>query len=611
MMKLSGFMLLFKTLTKLGVRNLIRVGFHKAKLHFNLIPIKNNPPPVGTFFDSSNIVNIDDGPVTLFLFGVHPICLDAPPDWHRSYLLPHTSAPNEILWCDALNALDGSDPKHVWELSRFGWAPKWALAALESGDLHSVSRLNAWLDDWNINNPPYFGINWACGQECAIRVMHLVITAMILGEIKKPSEVFKWYLQISGERIYPTIGYAIGQDNNHGSAEACALYIIGLLGTHLGLRDSRKYYNKGRKLLEDRVRKLILADGSSCQYSVNYHRANLETFCIAELVRRCFKDTTFSRTYTEKMVLGAKWVFHLTDPHTGNVPNFGANDGSHLNNIFNEDYRDFRSTVSLTARLFDNAYAYSSDIYLDKRSSLFKLDDGDNNIWPIPTSRSFSSGGYHVLLAEAARLVMVYPNFKFRPSQADALNIDFNVGNIKLFCDAGSFSYIGQESEQFASCRSHNTIEFDATEPMPRLSRFLFGEWLVCSEVLDVVDDSNQRASASYKTYFGAMHRRTIDLSAYRLEVTDHVDGFSNKATLRWRLPDLKWSLCMKSSNVFIVSDDCPHIEIQVSSTAEFSDYKLLDGWESLYYSDRTKVVIAEFEFTNPCTIITQVKWTQ
>ncbi|WP_233008891.1 heparinase II/III family protein [Rheinheimera faecalis] len=612
MTRLSGFMLLLKTLYKLGVQNLIRVGLYKAKLHLNLIPQKNSPSPEGAFFDSSNVADIGDVPVNLFLFGVNPICLDGPPDWHTSYLPPFSSAPEGIIWRDALNALDGLDPKFVWELSRFGWAPQWALAALDTGDLRSVNRLNTWLDDWIRNNPPYFGVNWACGQESAIRVMHLVITAMILDEIKKPSEVFQWYLQISGERIYPTIGYAIGQDNNHGSAEACALYIIGLLGIHLGWRNSRKYYNKGRKLLEDRVRKLILADGSSCQYSINYHRANLETFCIAELVRRNFDDTVFSRSYTEKMVFGAKWIFHLADPHTGSVPNVGANDGSHLNNVFNEDYRDFRSTVSLTARLFDRACAYSADIYCDKRASLFKLADHADTIWPMPGSRTFTAGGYHVLLAEGASLVFDYPNFNFRPSQADALNIDFNVGNIKLFSDAGSFSYIGADSELFASCRSHNTIEFDETEPMPKLSRFLFGQWLVCSEVLDVVvDESSQRAYAFYKTYFGAMHRRTVQLSTYRLEITDQIEGFSNKATLRWRLPDFKWSLSMKSGHVFIVSDDCPHIEIQVSSTVEFSGYKLLDGWESLYYSDRTKVVVAEFEVANPCTIITQVKWTQ
>jgi len=612
MTRLSGFMLLLKTLYKLGARNLLRVGFYKAKLQLNLIPVKNRSSPVGSFFDSSNVSDIGHLPVNLLLFGVHPVCLNAPPDWHTSYLPPFSSAPNGIIWRDALNALDGLDPKFVWELSRFGWAPQWALMALETRDPHAVNRLNTWLGDWSTNNPPYFGVNWACGQESAIRVMHLVIAAMILGEIKKPLEVFQWYLQISGERIYPTIGYAIGQDNNHGSAEACAIYIIGLLGIHLGWRDSRKYYDKGRKLLEDRVRKLILADGSSCQYSINYHRANLETFCIAELVRRCFDDKAFSLSYTEKMVLGAKWVFHLTDPHTGYVPNMGANDGSHLNNVYNEDYRDFRSTVSLTANLFDNACAYSPDVYHDKRSSLFKLAEHTSTIWPMPGSRTFTAGGYHVLLTEMSRLVFSYPNFHFRPSQADVLNIDFSLGKVKLFSDAGSFSYIGVDSELFGSCRSHNTVEFDDTEPMPKLSRFLFGEWSVCNKVLDVViDDSAQRASASYKTYFGAMHRRAVQLSTYSLEVTDQIEGFSKKATLRWRLPDFKWSLCTKDGHVFIVSDDCPYIEIKVSSTVEFSSYKLVDGWESLYYSDRTKVVVAEFEVANPCTIITQVKWTQ
>ena len=99
---------------------------------------------------------------------------------------------------------------------------------------------------------------------------------------------------------------------------------------------------------------------------------------------------------------------------------------------------------------------------------------------PVPKSRTFDDGGYHVLRAGPALGVLRYPRFRFRPSQADALHFDLWLGDRNLLRDAGTFSYNDPEAREdfFAGTAAHNTVQFDDRDQMPRLGRFLFADWL-------------------------------------------------------------------------------------------------------------------------------------
>ena len=79
---------------------------------------------------------------------------------------------------------------------------------IASGDMNELDRLNNWLHDWIIKNPPYMGVNW-CGQEASIRVMHLAIAASILKQDQYPAESLKKLIEIHLRRINSTMGYAI------------------------------------------------------------------------------------------------------------------------------------------------------------------------------------------------------------------------------------------------------------------------------------------------------------------------------------------------------------------------------------------------------------------
>ena len=77
-------------------------------------------------------------------------------------------------------------------------------------------------------------------------------------------------------------------------------------------------------------------------------------------------------------------------------------------------------------------------------------------------------------------LVFRCPKYIFRPSNSDALHVDIWQNGVNWVRDAGSHSYAIELSDldEFSGTKGHSTIQFDNKNQMPRISRFLFSDWL-------------------------------------------------------------------------------------------------------------------------------------
>src|SRR5439155_27177209 len=113
-------------------------------------------------------------------------------------------------------------------------------------------------------------------------------------------------------RISLTTLYAVAQDNNHGTSEAAGLFVGGSWLARFGAGDPRsrgqRWAEKGRKLLNKRVRRLILPDGSFSQHSLTYHRMLLDTLSVAEAWRRYGGEMLFAGQVYNRAGGGARWV---------------------------------------------------------------------------------------------------------------------------------------------------------------------------------------------------------------------------------------------------------------------------------------------------------------
>jgi hypothetical protein len=448
--------------------------------------------------------------------------------------------------------------------------------------------------------------------------MHLMMAVKILGSAGAPTLGLQQLVRLHLMRIAPTIQYAIAQDNNHGTSEAVALFMGGSWLDSLGDPKGAKWATIGRKLLENRVARLTGDQGTFSQYSLNYHRVLLDTLCMAEVWRSHLSLPAFSELFQNRALAASKWLYSMIQASNGDGPNVGANDGARLLQLSNTTYRDYRPSVQLGMALFANQRAYLDGDSLDEPLRWLKI--------PIPKVLTLPSdnliaddGGFAILRRNDAMAMLRYPRFKFRPSQADTLHLDLWVSGKNLLRDAGTYSYNTDPEwmNYFGGTASHNTIQFDGRDQMPRLSRFLFGDWLKTSfyESLTVTEETTQ-FGAGYRDSKMVKHLRRISLGNHEITISDEVEGFKKKAVLRWRLMPGNWRLDHNNGTVILTIDSIEsstgglskHV-ITIDSSATIFRCELIEGWESRHYLEKTSLPVLEIEIKQPGTINTYYHW--
>lgn len=605
---MSGLRSKAQTILGLGLLNLFRVAGYRIGVRSGLHPVRRirASTPIGPFF-----LDVEPGgsraatpaePVLLFSRWSATAAGD-PPDWLADPLTGKGVDRAERPWwlIPDFNPAVG-DIKRIWELSRLDWAPRLARRARSEGAGKS-DRLERWVADWVARNPPYFGPNWKCGQEASIRVMNLAMTALLLGQADEPTPGMLDLIEVHLRRIAPTIQYAVAQDNNHGTSEAAALFIGGAWLADHGRSGGAGWERTGRRWLEERAKRLIGPAGGFSQYSLNYHRLMLDTLAMSEIWRQRLHRAPFSSQWHGRVQAATEWLRHMINPWNGDGPNVGANDGARLLQITETDYRDYRPTVQLAAALFLDRRAYDSGPWSDGLA-LLGVETPTKQL-PAAGSRVDDDTGFAVLARDDAKAVLRYPRFCFRPSQADALHLDLWVGTENLLRDGGSLTYAdAQAVEYFGGVSSHNTIQFDGRDQMPRLGRFLFADWLRTSDLEPLCETSDAVAfSAAYQDGAGATHLRRVRLETDGMVVTDDISGFSQSAVLRWRLAPGDWSLL---DGLRLGSGDRM---ISLSATAPIIRCELLEGRESRHYLEETPLPVLEVEVAAPCVLTTDVRW--
>jgi hypothetical protein len=609
---MTGIVSKVNTALALGIPNILRVVRYRLGVKTGFNPVRRLQAPVsrGPFFTAPALPTLalpanPQWQHSALWFGHWPVPLDAAaPDWHRNPLTGASVAePGRDWWHIPDFDPAVGDIKGVWEGSRMNWAL--ALAqAVRTGQPQQLGRLNTWLADWCANNPPYKGPNWKCGQEASIRVMQLAMAAQVLGQVRTASASLRELIHTHLQRIAPTIDYAIAQDNNHGSSEAAALFIGGSWLGALGDAGAVKWQASGLRWLENRAARLLCADGSFSQYSLTYHRMALDTYSMAEQWRRQLGLAPFSARLYQRAAAATDWLHAMVDPVTGDAPNVGANDGAHLFQLSDTGYRDFRPSVELAMALFRNARAYPGEGGWRVPLAWLGLPLPEA-IAAAPGSVQFDDGGFAVLRQGGAMAMLRYPRFRFRPSQADGLHVDLWLDGINLLRDAGSYSYNAAPEwlDYFPGTGGHNTVQFDGRDQMPRLSRFLYSDWLATSAMAPLRErDGAVGFEAAYRDSCGATHARALTLGAGALTVRDRIAGFARKAVLRWRLAPGPWQIDGNSvRNGGQV--------LAISATMPIVRFALVQGWESRYYSEKTSVPVLEVEVQLAGELTSTYRW--
>ena len=616
------------TMLRLGLGNLAAITLYRAKLTSGLFkyltPVR--PPIDGDLFSdgpglevqsatsdataSSPATELTRGYYRYFSHAQHET--GSPPDWFYDPFSGIRLGAHTRHWSHVHEFEEGiSDIKCIWEPSRFDWSVALARAYKASGDPGLFALMNLWAADWLECNPANRGPNWRCAQETGLRLLHVLLAQYLLNEARAATPALKRFVEEHCARIEPAMSYGSAQQNNHGTSEAAALYVGGAFLQHAAdnnggvHRNALRWYTTGLKRLEERVERLVAADGSFSQYSTNYHRVLLDTLCNVEFWRRRLKLPAFSTSFYDRARAAVEWLYQLLDQHSGHVPNVGANDGARLFSLCDTDYRDFRPTLQLAAALFLDERMVDDGPW-DEALQWLQVTPAGRTSRP-PQSTLFDGGGFVTLRPPGADTwaAIRYPRFRFRPSHADALHMDLWYRGRNILRDGGTYSYAAKEPwySYFPGTRSHNTVEFDGEDQMPRIGRFLFAKWLSPDAVSSVsASDNNVEWAGSYTDHRGCRHTRRVSAHGRTWQVEDNIGGFKKRAVLRWRLVPGDWQVQEYSLLAH-------GIRISIRTESPIVRFELVQGWESLYYMHRSPLPVLEVEFDpGEHTVVTEIR---
>ena len=543
------------------------------------------------------------------LFSRHKVQAGGVPDWFAGYFAGQKLGDEyagKNHW-SRISDFASYDIKGVWELSRFAWVYPLIWAWQRQKNDKAAEVFWKLVEDWASHNLPNIGVHWKCGQEIAIRMFALVIGYNAFQDAEATTEdraeLLAEIVFTSGLRIHANIAYALSQKNNHGMSEAAGLFTAGVM------LDETAWIKKGKKLLEQQARDLIYADGAFSQHSVNYHRVMLQVYLWAIQLGKG-NNILFPKDMLDRVRKAGQWLLALCDPKTGRCPNLGANDGALIFPVTGCDYLDYRPTIQAVGCVVDGEKWIDSGPwdglaeFLGAGQGLSLQRSAKRSVTSSNISLThFDEGGYVVFSSRDIRLLFRCPrSFWHRPGQCDLLHVDLFHNSINVLRDGGSYSYNCDSpwQEYFTSNAAHNTIQFDDHDQMPRLSRFLLGKW---PKSYVAVDEKNLQATAGFTDWKGCRHERIIQVRKTGLTIIDRISRFKKQAILRWRLaPEVDWNLngigCSSS-----------FMDIKISVNGAPCSVKITQGWESLYYHERTALSVLEVYVGKDCQkLVTEIE---
>ncbi|UFN50499.1 heparinase II/III-family protein [Roseomonas sp. OT10] len=504
-------LLLTETVCRLGPSPVFRLARHRASLRLGWAArsLADAAIPAGSFLAAHHPgrAPADPGPLGVVAAGL------AAPDCHGGF---DPAAP-----ALSLDLFAAGDVRPVWEANRWAELPLLAQAHRLEPEGGHLARAEAWLRRWCQANPPFRGPNWACGQEAALRLLHLALAWRLLGGAP-PSSGLRALVALHRRRIAATRAYAAAQDNNHAVSEPAGL----LAGALLLGEDPAPAAGEVAAAL----RRLVAPDGGFAQLSTGYHRLLLDVLSVVEWLRRETGAAPFPAPFADRAAAATRWLARLAAPGSGALPRLGHQDGSRLADLSLAGEASARGSLERAARLFLGASAGWPE---DPGCDWLGLPPGP----PLAREARWTAAGSTGWSLEDARALLRTGPLRFRPGHSDLLHLDLWDGPVNLIRDGGTLSYNPAPASRalaawMEDAAGHNAVLFDGAEPMARIGRFLRARWSPSGPL---------PAGGWRRDRAGNRHEREIGAEGRRWVVTDRLSGRFRQASLCWRLAPAAW----------------------------------------------------------------------
>lgn len=428
-------------------------------------------------------------------------------------------------------AVRGRDIKLAWEVHRLRHVQRLALAARVLGRPDArdaaIAMLSAWLD-----RPPFMGIAWASGIECAHRVAALVF---LRDHVEAPGleRAILDSLRAHGIWIerYPSL---YSSANNHRLAELAALTALAGI---CPASPERTRWTQSAAELEHLCSQLWTPDGGYRERSPSYQARSQEWLLF---VRHTTAGEPWAPKLDDTLTRSAQFLKTLMTS-TNHMPRIGDDDGSVVfdDGLTRQGYE--ASVLEATAWVLENP-ALLPRVPADPTRALAYGGTPIDGPRSPASSHLFRAHGITALrTSEEPVLELLFDHGELglpplhAHGHADKLAVWMSVAGHPMLIDSGTYRYAPDTAwrRHMRTTSAHNGLRIDGYEPAQPAGPFLwhrsYSAWLESGSIREGWATGVSDGFAP----IGVSHRRSVTLQEQRLEIMDELDGHGTH-TVEW-----------------------------------------------------------------------------
>lgn len=302
--------------------------------------------------------------------------------------------------------------------------------------------------------------------------------------------------------------------NNHTISE--------LMGMIIGAwcSEDQKQLEKAYSFLDEVIEEQFTPDGGYRQFSFNYQRLALQDL---EVVLSISARTGMELKQRSKdKIKNSAMLMYQCQDESGDMPNYGNNDGALVFPVTSCGYRDFRPVINTAYALSTGRQMYDEGIHQEELiwftggQSLqeYKIEKKDR------ISSQFADAGLFTIRGKNSWMMIVSNNYTSRPAHMDQLHLDLWIDGMNVFCDAGTYSYASEDGRKLVRNGSHNTAVVEGKTQMNSSGPFMIYDWT--KRELNRCDDKSFSGKTISTNGYG--HIREVKVADRSYEITDKVD---------------------------------------------------------------------------------------
>ena len=426
----------------------------------------------------------------------------------------------KVKWYDIADFdQERGDIKAIWEASRFLHFITFARAYLVTDNDKYYKVFSNQLKDWIKKNPYSYGANFKCGQECAIRMINAILAYTVFEKCHLATKADKKNVErivlLSYKKILSNFFYAYRCiKNNHTISELVGMAIASWI---CGEGEVTKYsFDKLNEVIDAQ----FTDDGGYIQYSFNYERLALQDI---EVILGVEQTLGYSITKSnKKKLLKAVYLMYQCQDESGDMPNYGANDGAVIFPVTSCGYRDFRPIIQTVYCQLTGKKAYPKGLYDEELLWFGNIKTNERDLGKLRRRSSrFHRAGLYTLRNSRSWMMIVLNEYHSRPAHMDQLHLDLWISGINVLCDGGTYSYASEQGKELLDNGSHNTVKYGQASQMNRYGSFMIYGWTKRKNVqFDGFTFSGEYISAN-----GYGHRRKVLSTETGYLIQDYVKG--------------------------------------------------------------------------------------